>query len=63
MARADFAGADVDVVALAAVRATREGTVKRGGETLAGHHRHPDAGEKIDGETFDGETEIGHVSR
>jgi predicted YcjX-like family ATPase len=32
--RADFSGATVDVLAMAAVRATREGTVKQGRETL-----------------------------
>jgi predicted YcjX-like family ATPase len=32
--RADVAGADVDVIALAAVRATREAEVRRGGATL-----------------------------
>ena len=34
VARANFSGADVDVLAMAAVRATREGTVKQGRETL-----------------------------
>ena len=38
--RAKFAGATIDVVALAAVRATREATVARGRDKLAGHHRH-----------------------
>src|SRR5690606_18876741 len=32
--RADFSGATVDVLAMAAVRATREGTVKQGRDTL-----------------------------
>jgi hypothetical protein len=34
VARANFSGAEVDVLAMAAVRATREGTVKQGRETL-----------------------------
>lgn len=57
IARAGFTGADVDVVAMAAVRATREGTVKQGRETLPVIIGTPLAGEKIDGETFDGRTE------
>ncbi|RUW87297.1 YcjX family protein, partial [Mesorhizobium sp. M8A.F.Ca.ET.059.01.1.1] len=54
---ATFTGADVDVVAMAAVRATREGTVKQGRETLPVIIGTPIAGEKINGETFDGKTE------
>ncbi|TJW38937.1 MAG: YcjX family protein, partial [Mesorhizobium sp.] len=57
VARANFTGADVDVVALAAVRATREGTVSRGRETLPVIIGTPLKGEKINGETFDGRTE------
>lgn len=57
VARANFTGADVDVVALAAVRATREGTVKQGRETLPVIIGIPLSGEKINGETFDGEAE------
>ncbi|CCV07118.1 conserved hypothetical protein [Mesorhizobium metallidurans STM 2683] len=57
VARADFTGADVDVVAMAAVRATREGTVKQGRETLPVIIGTPLKGEKINGETFDGKTE------
>ncbi|AZN99692.1 YcjX family protein [Mesorhizobium sp. M9A.F.Ca.ET.002.03.1.2] len=57
MARANFTGADVDVVALAAVRATREGTVKQGRETLPVIIGTPLKGERINGETFDGNTE------
>ena len=55
--RADFSGAEVDVLALAAVRATREGTVKQGRETLPVIIGTPLAGETIGGETFDGKTE------
>lgn len=57
IARADFSGATVDVVAMAAVRATREGTVNRGRETLPVIIGTPMAGETIGGETFDGRTE------
>lgn len=56
-ARADLTGADVEVLAMAAVRATREGTVKQRGETLPVIIGTPIKGETIGGETFDGETE------
>jgi len=55
--RAQFAGAEIDVLALAAVRATREATVKRGRETLPAILGVPAAGEIAGGETFDGKTE------
>ncbi|MCI4677896.1 YcjX family protein [Rhodoblastus acidophilus] len=57
IARADFSGAKVDVIALAAMRATREAAVRRGRETLDAIVGTPMAGEKIDGEVFDGQTE------
>jgi predicted YcjX-like family ATPase len=57
-ARATFAGAEVDVIALAAVRATREAQVKRKGERLPSIVGVPDAGEKVLGEVFDGEREV-----
>ncbi|MDN2568280.1 YcjX family protein [Aquibium sp. A9E412] len=57
IARADFTGAAVDVVAMAAVRATREGTVKQNGDTLPVIIGTPLAGETIAGEAFDGERE------
>jgi len=56
-ARADLTGADVEVLAMAAVRATREGTVKQRGETLPVIIGIPIKGETIGGEVFDGETE------
>jgi uncharacterized protein len=56
--KAGLAGAEVDVVALAAVRATREATVQRGGELLACVVGTPVAGEVVGGEIFDGETEV-----
>lgn len=57
IARADFSGAAVDVLAMAAVRATREGTVKAGRETLPVIIGTPLAGESIAGENFDGKGE------
>ncbi|WP_206412935.1 YcjX family protein [Nitratireductor soli] len=57
IARADFSGASVDVLAMAAVRATREGTVRQGKETLPVIIGTPIAGETIAGDVFDGETE------
>jgi predicted YcjX-like family ATPase len=57
IARADFSGAEVDVLAMAAVRATREGTVAQGGEKLPVIIGTPIAGETIGEETFDGKTE------
>ena len=56
-ARADVSGASVDVLALAAVRATREGSVTQRREELPVIIGTPLAGETIGGETFDGETE------
>jgi hypothetical protein len=55
--RSEFAGATVDVIALAAVRATREVAVRRGRETLDAIVGVPLAGERLDGEVFDGQTE------
>ena len=55
--RARFSGAEVDALAMAAVRATREGTVGRGREALPVIIGTPLAGETIGGETFDGESE------
>lgn len=54
---ASFSGAEVNVLAMAAVRATREGTVKQGRDTLPVIIGTPLAGETIAGEKFDGETE------
>lgn len=55
--RADFSGAAVDVLAMAAVRSTREGTVRQGKETLPVIIGTPLQGEQIADEVFDGETE------
>jgi predicted YcjX-like family ATPase len=56
--RAKFSGALIDVVALAAVRATREATVTRGRERLPSIVGVPAAGEAAGTEVFDGSTEI-----
>jgi len=57
-AGAKFAGAATDVIALAAVRATREAEVKRGGDELPAIVGVPAAGEQAAGQIFDGEREI-----
>src|SRR4051795_6558863 len=56
--RAEVAGAAVDVVALAAVRATREATVARGRDKLPSILGTPVSGEVANGDSFDGETEV-----
>ena len=66
IARADVAGAAVDVIALAAVRATREAEVRRGGATLpcilgvpaTGAHSGSDNRKDLSGQMFDGMTEV-----
>ncbi|OCW58769.1 YcjX family protein [Hoeflea olei] len=47
-------GADIDVLAMAAVRATKEATARQDGEELPVIVGTPLAGERIDGELFDG---------
>jgi predicted YcjX-like family ATPase len=54
---AEFAGAQVDVAALAALRATREGNVRHGRAQLPSILGVPAEGESAGGKTFDGETE------
>ena len=56
--RAEDTGATIDVVALAAVRATREAQVQRGRDKLPSILGTPAPGEMANGETFDGETEV-----
>jgi len=58
VARAADTGANIDVVALAAVRATREARVQRGRDRLPSILGTPAAGEIVNGETFDGATEV-----
>jgi predicted YcjX-like family ATPase len=56
--RAEIAGAGIDAIALAAVRATREARVQRGGEDLPSIVGTPLTGEVANGQTFDGKTEV-----
>jgi hypothetical protein len=56
--RAEFAGARVDAVALASLRATRETTVTRLGRPLPCIVGTPMPGEQAGGETFDGSSEM-----
>jgi predicted YcjX-like family ATPase len=56
--RAKFAGAETRSLALAAVRATREGQITEGGEKLEVIIGTPEPGETLDGQTYDGKTEI-----
>lgn len=51
-------GAEVDVLALASVRSTREASVVRDGDRLPAIVGTPLAGASIDGETFGGDSEI-----
>lgn len=53
-ARSELAGAKTDAIAMAAVRATREAVVTRGGEKLPAIVGTPLAGERIGDEVFDG---------
>jgi predicted YcjX-like family ATPase len=57
IAKADDAGATIDVIALAGVRATREARIGKGGDALDAVVGIPADGEMIDGERFDGITE------
>ena len=58
VARAEHTGAKIDVVALAAVRATREAMVARGRDKLPSILGTPSPGEIANGEAFDGSTEV-----
>jgi hypothetical protein len=58
MARANYAGAEVRVLAMAAIRATREGEAKRHGEVLPCIVGYPLPGETIGRRTFDGNEEF-----
>lgn len=57
-ARAEAAGADIKVLALAALRATSEAQAKRGLEVLACIKGTPLPGERVGQRTFDGNTEV-----
>ncbi len=56
--RARFAGAQTRSLAIAAIRATREGTIREDGETLPTIVGTPEAGQVLDGTTYDGTEEI-----
>jgi predicted YcjX-like family ATPase len=56
--RAQIAGAEVDVIALAAVRATREAMIQHGHAQLPAILGTPAAGEVLGEQVFDGETEV-----
>src|SRR5262249_49465806 len=57
IARAEGVGAAIDVIALAAIRATREARLRHDRRTMEAILGTPEAGEKLDGQTFDGKTE------
>lgn len=56
--RARFAGAETRSLALAAIRATREGTIEDHGARVGVVIGTPEAGERLDGTVYDGKTEI-----
>jgi predicted YcjX-like family ATPase len=58
IARAEERGANVDVVAMAAIRATREANVVHDGQTLSAIIGTPLPGEKMQGDTFDGSGDV-----
>jgi hypothetical protein len=58
VAKAESTGAAIDVVALAAVRATREAMVARGRDKLPSILGIPAPGEIANGNAFDGDTEV-----
>jgi predicted YcjX-like family ATPase len=57
IARAEGVGAEIDVIALAAIRATREAQIRHGAETLDAIIGVPEKGETIGGQVFDGVAE------
>ena len=57
IARAEGVGAEIDVIALAAIRATREAQIRQRGETLSAIIGVPQAGETSGGKSFDGVAE------
>ena len=57
IARAEGLGAEIDVIALAAIRATREAEIRSHGETLKAIVGVPEAGETLGGEVFNGVSE------
>ena len=57
IARAEGVGAEIDVIALSAIRATREAQIRQGRETLDAIIGVPEKGETIGGQVFDGVAE------
>ena len=57
IARVEGVGAEIDVIALAAIRATREARIRQVGETLNAIIGVPEKGETIGGQVFDGMVE------
>jgi predicted YcjX-like family ATPase len=57
IARAEGVGAEIDVIALSAIRATREAQIRQGRETLDAIIGVPEKGETIGGQVFDGAAE------
>ena len=57
ISRAEGLGAEIDVIAMAAMRATREAEIRHGGETLDAIVGVPEAGQTLGGEVFDGRAE------
>jgi hypothetical protein len=55
--RAEGVGAQIDVIALAAIRATREAQIRHGGRSMQAIIGVPEAGETLDGQIFDVERE------
>ena len=55
--RAEGVGAEVDVIALAAIRATREARLRHDGAAMDAIIGVPEAGERLGGQVFDGATE------
>lgn len=56
--RARFSGARIKVMAVAAIRATREGSRKDGGREMPLIVGTPMPGERLDGDAFDGQREV-----
>ena len=59
IARAEFAGAEVKVMALSALRATREGEARSGRQVLPVIIGTPLPGERVGARVFDGRSEAG----
>jgi predicted YcjX-like family ATPase len=57
IARAEGVGAEIDVIALSAMRATREAEIRQHGEILEAIIGVPEKGETIGGDSFDGVAE------